>query len=98
MLGQGEFLFEGTKFGYVQDASPEMEEIFSTFEIEHAQRSENWYADVLAVLGLQITFEGSSTKVEVNKWRESIVEILQERFQKNKGVKRTGEFPLRKPY
>ena len=28
-----------------------MEERFSTFEIEHAQRSENWYADTLAALG-----------------------------------------------
>jgi len=28
------------------------------------------------MLGLQIAFEGSSAKVEVKKWRESIVEIL----------------------
>ena len=57
-----------------------MEKRFSTFEIEHTQRSENQYADVLAVLGLQIAFKGSSTRVEVNKRRESIVKILQERF------------------
>jgi len=44
-----------------------MEERFSTFEIEHAQRSENQYADALATLGLEIAFEGSSNRVEVNK-------------------------------
>ena len=51
-----------------------MEERFSTFEIEHAQRSENRYADALAALGSQIAFEGSNTRVEVNKRREFIVE------------------------
>ena len=58
-----------------------MEEKFSTFEIKHTQRSENWYANALATLGSQIAFEGNSAKVEINKRRESIIEILQERFQ-----------------
>jgi len=44
-----------------------MEERFSTFEIEHAQRSKNRYADTLAALGSQIAFEGSNTRVEVSK-------------------------------
>lgn len=61
-----------------------MEEIFSTFEIQHAQRRENRYADVLAALGSQIALEGSNTRVEVNKQRESIVEILQERFKEER--------------
>ena len=62
-----------------------MEEKFSTFKIEHAQRSENQYADALAMLGSQIAFEGSSTTIEVSKYRESIVEILPERFQEEQG-------------
>ena len=33
-----------------------MEEKFSTFEIEHAPRNENRFADALAALGLQIIF------------------------------------------
>ena len=57
-----------------------MEERFSTSEIEHAQRSKNRYTDTLAALESQIAFEGSSIRVKVNKQRESIVEILQERF------------------
>jgi len=40
-----------------------MEEKFSTLKIEHALRSKNRYADALATLA----FEGSNTKVEVNK-------------------------------
>ena len=61
-----------------------MEEKFSTFEIKHALRSKNRYADVLAALGSHIVFEGKSTRIEVNKWKESIVEMLKERFQEEK--------------
>ena len=43
-----------------------MEEKFCTFEIEHAQRSENRYADALAMLGSQIAFEGGSARVEIS--------------------------------
>ena len=57
-----------------------MEEKFSTFEIEHAPRNENRFADVLAVLGSQIMFEGDNTRVEVSKREESIIEVLKERF------------------
>ena len=55
--------------------------MFLTFEIEHAPRNENRFADMLAVLGSQITFEGDSTRVEVSGRRESIIEVLKERFQ-----------------
>ena len=57
-----------------------MEEKFSTFEIEHASRNENQFADVLAALGLQIKFEGDDTRVVVSKREESIIEVLKERF------------------
>ena len=58
-----------------------MEERFLTFEIEHAPRNENRFADALATLGSQITFEEDSTRVEVSKRQESIIEVLKERFQ-----------------
>ena len=58
-----------------------MEEKFSTFEIEHALRNENRYADALAALSSQIIFEGDNTRIEVNKRKESIVKMLTERFQ-----------------
>ena len=58
-----------------------MEEKFSTFEIEHALRNKNRFADALTALGSQIMFEGDSTRVEVSKRKESIIEMLKERFQ-----------------
>ena len=58
-----------------------MEEKFSTFEIEHAPRNENRFTDALVALCLQIMFEGDSTRVEVSKRKESIFEMLKERFR-----------------
>ena len=58
-----------------------MEEKFSTFEIEHTPRNENWFADALATLGSQIMFKGDNTRVVVSKRKESIIEMLKERFQ-----------------
>ena len=57
-----------------------MEEKFSTFEIEHAPKNENRFADALATLGSQIVFEGDNTKVVISKREESIIEVLKERF------------------
>ena len=59
-----------------------MEEKFLTFEIEHALRNENRYADMLAALGSQTIFEGDSTRIGVSKRKESIIEMLKEMFQK----------------
>ena len=56
------------------------EERFSTFEIEYAPQNENRYGDAMAALGLQIIFEEDSTRIEVRKRKESIVEMLKERF------------------
>ena len=58
-----------------------MEEKFLTFEIEHTPRNKNRFADVLAALGSQIIFKGDSTRIEVSKRKESIIEMLKERFQ-----------------
>ena len=44
-----------------------IEEKFSTFEIEHASKNENRFADALAALGSQIIFEGDSTRIKVSK-------------------------------
>nr|XP_023885972.1 uncharacterized protein LOC111998095 [Quercus suber] len=61
-----------------------MEEKISTFEIEHAPRNENRFADALAALGSQIMFEGDGTRVKVSKRRESIIDTLREKFQKER--------------
>uniref|UniRef100_A0A2N9J9P3 RNA-directed DNA polymerase n=1 Tax=Fagus sylvatica TaxID=28930 RepID=A0A2N9J9P3_FAGSY len=44
---------------------------FSTFEIEHAQRNENRYANALATLGSQIAFEGEEMD-DQEDWRAPI--------------------------
>ena len=62
-----------------------MEEKFSTFKIEHAPRNKNWFMDALAALGSQIIFKGDSTRIEVSKREESIIEVLKERFREEQG-------------
>ena len=59
-----------------------MEKKFSTFEIEHAPRNENRYANALAVLGSQIIFEGDSTRIEVSKRKWSIIKMLRGTMRK----------------
>ena len=58
-----------------------IEEKFSTFEIEHTPRNKNRFADALATLGSQIIFQRDSTRIEVSKRKESIIEMLKERFR-----------------
>ena len=57
-----------------------MEGKFSTFKIEHAPRNENRFMVALASLGSQIVFKGDSTRIEVSKREESIIEVLKETF------------------
>jgi hypothetical protein len=58
-----------------------LEAKFSTFEIEHAQRNENRYADALAILGSQIAFEGGQMDVTICKKIEPITELLKKEFE-----------------
>ena len=78
---KGSFSLKEPSLASYKAMAQKMEEKFSTFEIEHAPRNENRYVDALAMLGLQIVFEGDSTRIEVSKRNESIVEVLKERFQ-----------------
>ena len=71
-----------------------MEEKFSTFEIEHAPRNKNRFADALATLGSKIMFEGDSTRVKVSKRKESIIEMLKERFQEEQ-CERDWQIPIK---
>ena len=80
---KGSFSLEPSLAPY-RTMTQKMEEKFLTFEIEHAPRSKNRYADALAALGSQIAFKGSSTRIEVCKQKESIIEILKERSQEER--------------
>ena len=77
---KGSFSLKEPSLAPYRAMAQKMEEKFSTFEIEHAPRNENQFVDALAALGSQIIFEGNSTKIEVGKRKESIIETLKERF------------------
>ena len=64
---KGNFSLKEPSLAPYKTLAQKMEERFSTFEIEHTQRSENRYTNALAVLGSQTAFEGNSTRVEINK-------------------------------
>ena len=78
---KGSFSLKEPSLALYKMMAQKMEEKFLTFEIEHAPRNENQY-DALAVFDLQIIFKGDSTKIEVSKRKESIIEMLKEMFQK----------------
>ena len=82
---KGSFSLKEPSLAPYRAMAQRMEEKFSTFEIEHAPRNENRFADALAALGSQIIFEGSSTNIEVSKRKESIIELLKEKFQEEQG-------------
>uniref|UniRef100_A0A2N9HW49 Integrase catalytic domain-containing protein n=1 Tax=Fagus sylvatica TaxID=28930 RepID=A0A2N9HW49_FAGSY len=58
-----------------------LEEKFHTFEISHAMRCENRYADALATLGSQVSFEGSKVDVTIDKRSMPITDLLREKFK-----------------
>ena len=72
-----------------------MEEKFCIFKIEHAQKRDNRYTDALAALGSQIAFEGTNARVEIKKWRESIIEILKEKFTEKEECKEDWRAPIK---
>ena len=55
-----------------------LEQEFLTFSVEYAQRSENRFTDVLAILGSQVPFKG--TLIRVSKQEHSIIRILEKMF------------------
>ena len=78
---KGSFSLKEPSLAPYRAMAQKMEEKFSTFEIEHTSRNENRFADALATLSSQIIFQGDSTKIEVSKRKESIIEMLKERFR-----------------
>ena len=64
---KGSFSLKEPSLALYKMMAQKMEEKFSTFEIKHASRNENMFADALAALGSQIMFEGNSTRVKICK-------------------------------
>ncbi|XP_030964501.1 uncharacterized protein LOC115985733 [Quercus lobata] len=91
---KGSFSLKELSLAPYRAMAQRMEEKFSTFEIEHAPRNENRFVDALAGLGSQIIFEGDSTRIEVSKREESIIEVLKERFREEQ-CERDWRIPIR---
>uniref|UniRef100_A0A2N9GY06 Uncharacterized protein n=1 Tax=Fagus sylvatica TaxID=28930 RepID=A0A2N9GY06_FAGSY len=78
---RGEFSLKEPSLAPYRALAQKLEAKFSTFEIKHAQRNENRYADALATLGSQITFEGEEMDVTICKKIEPITESLKKEFE-----------------
>ena len=78
---RGEFSRKEPSLAPYRALAQKLEAKFSTFEIEHAQRNENRYADALDTLGSQIAFEGEEIDVTICKKMESITELLKKEFE-----------------
>ena len=55
-----------------------LEDSFEEFNIEHSLRSDNRFADALAILGSKIKFEGATTDVTIIKRPIPVVQMLKE--------------------
>uniref|UniRef100_A0A2N9IHX9 RNase H type-1 domain-containing protein n=1 Tax=Fagus sylvatica TaxID=28930 RepID=A0A2N9IHX9_FAGSY len=55
--------------------------VISDSNLVHAQRNENRYADALATLGSQMTFEGQDMDITIRKKMEPITELLKSEFE-----------------
>jgi ribonuclease HI len=78
---RGEFSLKESSLSPYRALAQKLEAKFSTFEIEHAQRNENRYADALATLGSQIAFEGEEMDVTICKKMKPITELLKKEFE-----------------
>uniref|UniRef100_A0A2N9H0B8 Integrase catalytic domain-containing protein n=1 Tax=Fagus sylvatica TaxID=28930 RepID=A0A2N9H0B8_FAGSY len=78
---RGEFSLKEPSLAPYRALAQKLEAKFNTFEIEHAQRNENRYADALATLGSQIAFEGEEIDVTICKKARPITESLREKFE-----------------
>jgi ribonuclease HI len=92
---RGEFSLKEPSLAPYRALAQKLEEKFATFEIEHAQRNENRYADALATLGSQMAFEGQKIDITINKKAKPITELLKEEFEELSLDEEDWRVPLR---
>uniref|UniRef100_A0A2N9H3G7 Integrase catalytic domain-containing protein n=1 Tax=Fagus sylvatica TaxID=28930 RepID=A0A2N9H3G7_FAGSY len=78
---KGEFSLKEPSLALYRALAQKLEEKFDSFEISHAMRCENRYADALATLGSQVSFEESKVDVTIDKRSMSITDLLREKFK-----------------
>ena len=57
-----------------------LEDSFEDFDIQHSQRSDNCFADAIAILEARISFEGTATEVKIIKKPVPAILVLKEEF------------------
>uniref|UniRef100_A0A2N9IR83 Integrase catalytic domain-containing protein n=1 Tax=Fagus sylvatica TaxID=28930 RepID=A0A2N9IR83_FAGSY len=78
---KGEFSLKEPSLALYRALAQKLKEKFDTFEISHAMRCENRYADALATLGSQVSFEESKVDVTIDKRSMPITDLLKEKFK-----------------
>ena len=92
---KGEFSLKEPSLAPYRALAQRLEERFSTFEVTHALRSENRYADALAALGSQVAFEGPTADVTINKRDTPITELLKGEYEEGYPDKEDWRTPLK---
>jgi ribonuclease HI len=92
---KGEFSLKEPSLAPYRALAQRLEEKFSTFEVTHALRSENRYADAMAALGSQVAFEGPTADVTINKRSTPITELLKEEYGEGNPDKEDWRAPLK---
>ncbi|XP_075663073.1 uncharacterized protein LOC142632581 [Castanea sativa] len=77
---KGDFALKEPSLAPYRVMAQMMEDSFEDFDIQHSQRSDNYFVDALATLGARISFEGMTTEVTVIKKPVPVIQVLKEEF------------------
>ena len=92
---KGEFSLKEPSLTLYRALVQKLEEKFDTFEISHAMRCGNRYADAFATLGSQVSFEGPKIDVTIDKRSMSITDLLKEKFKEQNLDAEDWRIPIR---
>jgi ribonuclease HI len=92
---KGEFSLKEPSLAPYRALAQRLKGKFSTFEVVHALRSENRYADALAALGSQVAFEGPTADVTINKRSIPITDLLREEYEEQDCGREDWRTPLK---
>ena len=92
---KGEFSLKEPSLALYRALAKKLEEKFDIFEISHAMRCGNRYADALATLGSQVSFEGPKVDVTIDKRSMSITDLLKEKFKEQNLDAEDWRIPIR---
>ncbi|XP_075653910.1 uncharacterized protein LOC142624266 [Castanea sativa] len=77
---KGDFALKELSLAPYRAMAQMLEDSFEDFDIQHSQRSDNRFADALAILGAKISFEGTTTELTIIKKPVPIIQVLKEEF------------------